>query len=91
MLPLAFAVSKYVYIIGCDGSQENTMKWNYDINISDKKLAVSGEDDDYTEQYKRHIKYTEELLNYAESKGKVCISLTKSYVPAFSKREKERL
>ncbi len=95
MIPFASAFAKQVYIVGADGRQK---KENYFWKHNDKVQLTSlmeavytthpsfFRDRDYSNHYRKHCKYFEELLEFGEKKHIRYYSLTNSFIPALQKR-----
>lgn len=95
MLPLASSLTNEVYVLGADGrgnSENYFWKHNEKVQLEELKSSVFlthpsfFRDRDYVDHYEKHCKYVEEIINIGEGLGKKYFSLTKSHVPAFSKR-----
>jgi len=95
MIPIVSSVCEEIYIIGADGRKPDEnyfwthnpssqfgdlMKTLFDTHPSFFRDAV------YTDAYKGHCDFFENLLRYGESMGKKYYSLTPSYIPALAKR-----
>jgi len=95
MLPVASSVCEEIYIIGADGRKpDENYVWTYSSSsqLGDLMQTIFDthpsliRDSVYTDYYKEHCEFFENLLRYGESLGKRYYSLTPSYIPALAKR-----
>jgi hypothetical protein len=95
MLPVVSSICEEIYIIGADGRKpDESYVWTYNPSsqlgdimqtIFDTHPSIF-RDSVYTDYYKEHCDFFENLLRYGESMEKKYYSLTPSYIPALAKR-----
>ena len=95
LLPVAFRIADEIAVLGADGrSQGETYFWSHgkSVQFNDKMCSVRDEhpsffrDRNYKRYYKNHCRELESLLRHAEQNDKHIVSLTKSLIPALSRR-----
>jgi len=89
-ITIASALSKNIYISGCDGidiTESNKAAFKH-FNGT-KSIVTKNSSDDTKQQtsyFKQHYKFFEEVILYGESIGKKYISLSKTYIPVLARR-----
>jgi hypothetical protein len=96
LLPVAFAMADVIQIAGCDGrksSEKYFWQHNRQIQYSDEMMQTVFAAHpaffkyiDYGSFYAQHCRELEELLSFAEAKGKVIEPITPSWIPALISR-----
>lgn len=95
MLPIASALTDKIYILGADGRKANeNYFWKHNTTVQYNNLMETVfkthpsffRDRIYTSDYKEYCKKFEQLIKYGEREGKQYFTLTKSYIPALTKR-----
>lgn len=85
VIPIASALSDNIFIAGCDGYllKDNVEEWKYDEKLQ-KSAELNrkiGQMEWEKENYKKHIKYFEEIIKFGEKKGKNYESISFSNIP----------
>jgi len=86
-IPIASSLCNEIYIMGCDGMKlETDNGWEYAeeilVNIGMKRNASV--DNWYTQYYRQHIHYMEEVIRYGIENGKQYYNISKSYIPVLN-------
>ena len=55
-----------------------------------KKYYNSSEDKWFIDDYKKHVKYFEEIIRYGQMKGKIYKSISFSYIPVLRELEENK-
>jgi hypothetical protein len=96
MLPIASAVSDYIFIMGADGRESNeNYFWKHSSSAQYDDLMESAfethpsffRDRDYEDYYEQHCETIEKLINFGEKSSKYYASITDSYIPSFKERK----
>lgn len=87
-IPFASSLCDDVYIMGCDGMEmETDNAWEYADGIPTSvgiKRNV-GVENWYSQYYRQHIQYMEDVIHYGEEKGKRYYNISKSYIPVLER------
>lgn len=95
LLPLAFTLSRSVYVGGCDGkSASSNYFWTHSSSAqfgdriqSVKDLFPGFFEIDYDEYYASHLATLDQLIDEGEQAGRFVRSATPSFIPALQARE----
>lgn len=86
-IPIASSLCDEIYIMGCDGMKmETDNAWEYADGIPTNagiKRNV-GVENWYSQYYRQHIQYMEEMIHYGIENGKRYYNISKSYIPVLA-------
>jgi hypothetical protein len=94
MLPVALMLAQHVSVAGVDGRRPSERYfWTHGLQYSDDLMQSVFDahpaffrDVDYAAHYERYCLEIEELIQFAESRGKSVIPAAPSWIPAFRRR-----
>jgi len=92
-IPIASSLCDDIYIMGCDGMKvEADNAWEYADGIPANagiKRNV-GVENWYSQYYRQHIQYMEEMIRYGTENGKQYHNISKSYIPVLNQLSQEK-